>query len=36
MEHAISGWSLFWLFVPMPLLVILSIITMFTERSKSN
>ncbi len=33
-EHAISGWSLFWLFVPMPLLILLSIITMVTERSR--
>ncbi len=31
MEHVISGWSLFWLFVPMPLLILLSIITLFTE-----
>lgn len=31
MEHVISGWSLFWLLVPMPLLIILSIITLFTE-----
>jgi len=34
MEYAISGSSLFWLFVPMPLLILLSIITMFTERVK--
>lgn len=34
MEHAISGASLFWLFVPMPLLILLSIITLFMERGK--
>lgn len=31
-EFAISGATWFWLFVPMPLLIILSIITLFTER----
>jgi len=36
MEHAISGTSLFWLFGPMTLLIVLSIITMFTERSKEE
>lgn len=34
MEYAISGTSLFWMFVPMPLLIVLSIISLFTERSK--
>lgn len=32
MEHAISGATWFWLFVPMPLLILLSIITMFTGK----
>lgn len=31
-EFALSGATWFWLFVPMPLLIILSIITLFTER----
>lgn len=31
MEHVISGSTLFWLFVPMPLLILFSIITLFTE-----
>jgi len=31
MEHVIPSSTLFWLFVPMPLLIILSIITLFTE-----
>ncbi len=31
-EFALSGATWFWLFVPMPILVILSIITLFTER----
>lgn len=31
-EFTINGATWFWLFVPMPLLIILSIITLFTER----
>jgi len=34
MEHAITGASFFWLFVPMPILILLSFITLFTERRK--
>ncbi|GEN53722.1 hypothetical protein [Halobacillus litoralis] len=30
----IAGATWFWLFVPMPILIILSIITLFTERSE--
>ncbi|MGI8314619.1 hypothetical protein [Halobacillus mangrovi] len=30
----IQGATWFWLFVPMPILIILSIITLFTERSE--
>lgn len=36
MEHAISVSSLFWLFGPMSLLIILSFITMITERSRGD
>ncbi|MFQ3544244.1 hypothetical protein Q7A53_09155 [Halobacillus rhizosphaerae] len=32
--YSIKGVTWFWLFVPMPLLLILSIITLFTERSE--
>ncbi|MBP2258485.1 hypothetical protein J2Z81_002468 [Virgibacillus campisalis] len=32
MEYAISGGTILWLFVPMPILIILSIITLFTEK----
>ncbi len=31
MEYAISGATIFWLFVPMPLLIVFSIVTLFTE-----
>lgn len=31
-EYAIAGATWFWLFVPMPILIILSAITLFTER----
>ncbi|MBP1948214.1 hypothetical protein J2Z82_001145 [Virgibacillus litoralis] len=34
MEYAISGASWLWLFIPMPILILLSIITMFTEGRK--
>ncbi|WP_281249119.1 hypothetical protein [Halobacillus massiliensis] len=33
-QHSIAGVTWFWLFVPMPLLIILSIITLFTGRSE--
>lgn len=33
-EYALSGLTWFWLFVPMPILIILTIITLFTERSE--
>lgn len=32
MEYALSGATWFWLFVPMPILIILATITLFTER----
>ena len=32
MEHALTTATWFWLFIPMPLLVVLSAITYFTER----
>lgn len=32
-EHALTGATWFWLFVPMLTLVVISIITVFTERS---
>lgn len=32
MEYAISGWTLFWFVVPMPLLVVWAVITFFTEK----
>jgi hypothetical protein len=32
MEHALTGATIFWLFVPMPLLILLSLVTYFTER----
>ncbi|MGP4076037.1 hypothetical protein [Halobacillus sp. K22] len=32
-SYSISGATWFWLFVPMPILIILSIISLFTERS---
>lgn len=31
-DFALTGSTWFWLFVPMPILIILSIITLFTER----
>ncbi|SDM67151.1 hypothetical protein SAMN05216244_3130 [Sediminibacillus halophilus] len=31
-DFALTGATWFWLFVPMPILIILSIITLFTER----
>ncbi|SDX97130.1 hypothetical protein SAMN05421736_10140 [Evansella caseinilytica] len=31
MEHALTAATWFWLFVPMPLLIVLSLITFFTE-----
>ncbi|KGX88705.1 hypothetical protein N783_07430 [Pontibacillus marinus BH030004 = DSM 16465] len=31
-EFALSGATWFWLFVPMPILIILSTITLFTGR----
>ncbi len=31
-EYAIAGITWFWIFVPMPLLILLSIVTLFTER----
>ncbi|MBM7695592.1 MULTISPECIES: hypothetical protein [Salimicrobium] len=33
-SHSLSGGTWFWMFVPMPLLIILSLITLFTEGSK--
>lgn len=32
MEQALTGATLFWLFVPMPLLVILSFVSYISER----
>ncbi len=32
MEHTLTAATWFWLLVPMPLLIILSVITYFTER----
>ncbi|SIS99035.1 hypothetical protein SAMN05421787_10935 [Virgibacillus pantothenticus] len=34
MEYTIQGATWFWLFVPMPIVLILSCITLFTERRK--
>ncbi|CDO04262.1 hypothetical protein BN988_02815 [Oceanobacillus picturae] len=34
MEYAITGATWFWLFVPMPVVLLASVITMFTERGK--
>jgi len=34
MEHSLTAATWFLLFIPMPILVILSIITFFTERSE--
>ncbi len=31
MDYAISGATWMWLFIPMPVLILLSIITMITE-----
>ncbi len=31
MEYAISGATWMWMFIPMPVVVLLSIITLFTE-----
>jgi hypothetical protein len=31
MEHALTAATWFWLFIPMPLLIVLSIVTYFTE-----
>ncbi|CDQ38950.1 hypothetical protein M948_03015 [Virgibacillus sp. CM-4] len=36
MEYAISGWTLFWFAIPMPLLVVWAIITFFSERGKED
>lgn len=36
MEHAITGWTLFWFAVPMPLLVVWAVITFFTERGNED
>ncbi|SDI41662.1 hypothetical protein SAMN05216352_107186 [Alteribacillus bidgolensis] len=36
MEHALTGATWFWLLVPMPLLIILSIITYFTEKGNKQ
>ncbi|MBM7604807.1 hypothetical protein JOC75_002811 [Metabacillus crassostreae] len=33
MDYALTGATWFWLFVPMLVLVVISIITNFTERS---
>ncbi|MFG6150013.1 hypothetical protein [Halobacillus sp. B23F22_1] len=33
-QYSLSGASWFWLFVPMPILIILSLITLFTGRSE--
>lgn len=33
-EFAVSGATWFWLMVPMPILIILSVVTYFTERSE--
>ncbi|WP_275897935.1 hypothetical protein [Halobacillus ihumii] len=33
-QYSIAGPTWFWLFVPMPILIILSIITLFTKRSE--
>ncbi len=33
-EFALTGATWFWLFVPMPILILLSVITLFTERSE--
>ncbi len=33
-DFALSGATWFWLFVPMPLLIILSTISLFTERGE--
>lgn len=32
MDYALTGATWFWLLIPMPLLVVLSIITYYTER----
>lgn len=34
MDATIHGLTWFWLFVPMPVLILLSIITLFTERRR--
>lgn len=34
MDYALTAATWFWLFVPMPLLIVLSIITLFAERGK--
>ncbi|EQB36976.1 hypothetical protein M948_11145 [Virgibacillus sp. CM-4] len=34
MDYAIQGATWFWLFVPMPIVLLLSLITLFTERRK--
>lgn len=31
MDFGLTGATIFWLFVPMPLLIVLSIITYYTE-----
>jgi hypothetical protein len=36
MEHALTGASLFWLFVPMPLLIVFSIISVFKEKARNS
>ncbi|WP_256522189.1 hypothetical protein [Halobacillus sp. A5] len=33
-QYSLSGATWFWLFVPMPLLIILSLISVFTGRSE--
>nr|CDQ30895.1 hypothetical protein BN993_00259 [Virgibacillus halodenitrificans] len=36
MEFAISGWTLFWFAVPMPLLIVWATITFFTEKGSEK
>ncbi|AIF44209.1 hypothetical protein X953_14395 [Virgibacillus sp. SK37] len=36
MEYAISGWTLFWFAVPMPLLIVWATITFFTEKGSEK
>ncbi len=36
LDYALDGWTFFWFFIPMPVLLIWAIITFYTDRGDES